>query len=79
MRNDAEGEEPGSERGDEEHRLFMASLGEEEREYLNSCRGLGNSQKAEVAWLEKNGYPFIEMDVRDWRPSLNDPNPELEL
>ena len=29
-------------------------------------KGLGNSQKAEVAWLEKQGYAYEEVDVRDF-------------
>ena len=27
---------------------------------------MGNSQKAEVAWLEKMGYKYEEVDVRDF-------------
>ena len=30
-------------------------------------KGLGNSQKAEVAWLEKQGYAYEEVDVRVFR------------
>jgi hypothetical protein len=66
QRDDAKGEEPGSERGDEEERLFMASLSGEDRAFLEGHKGLGNSQKAEVAWLEKCGYPCEECDVRDF-------------
>ena len=29
---------------------------------------MGNSQKAEVAWLEKCGYDYEEVDVRDCAP-----------
>jgi hypothetical protein len=47
-RDDARGEEPGSKRGDEEERLFLASLPPHDREYLEAHKGLGNSQKAEV-------------------------------
>jgi hypothetical protein len=27
---------------------------------------IGNSQKAEVAWLEEMGYAYEELDVRDF-------------
>lgn len=47
----------------EVHRLFLASLPEEARQFLQASEGLGNSQKAEVAWLERNGYPYIEKEV----------------
>ena len=66
QRDDSRGETPGSARGDEEDRLFMASLSEADRRFLNGHKGLGNSQKAEVAWLEKMGYPYEELDVRDF-------------
>jgi len=60
-------EDPGSIRDDEAERLFLESLLEEDRIFLEGHRGLGNSQKAEVCWLEKKGYPYIEMSVRDWQ------------
>ena len=47
----------------EVHRLFLATLSEEDRRVLNASEGLGNSQKAEVAWLERKGYPYIEKEV----------------
>ena len=47
----------------EEHRLFLAWLDEEDREFLVSSEGLGNSQKAEVAWLERKGYAYEEVEV----------------
>ena len=52
----------------EEHRLFLAWLDEEDREFLISSEGLGNSQKAEVAWLQRKGYPFteVEVDISKW-------------
>ncbi|CAE7575864.1 unnamed protein product [Symbiodinium sp. CCMP2456] len=52
----------------EARRLFLASLSETEREYLVTSEGLGNSQKAEVAWLEKKGYTYWEVDVSTWLP-----------
>ena len=52
----------------EARRLFLASLSETEREYLATAEGLGNSQKAEVAWLEKKGYTYWEVDVSTWLP-----------
>jgi hypothetical protein len=63
-RDDSQGKVPGSEREDEEERLFCALLPEEERACLEGHKGLGNSQKAEVAWLEKMGYAYEEVDVR---------------
>jgi hypothetical protein len=65
-RDDAMGEAPGSARGDEEERIFVAALPEEDRRFYEGHRGLGNSQKAEVAWLELKGYPYEELDVRDF-------------
>ena len=65
-RDDSKGETPGSERGDEEERLFLASLSEEDRRFYEGHKGLGNSQKAEVAWLEEMGYAYEELDVRDF-------------
>jgi hypothetical protein len=54
-RNDCQGLKPGSDRADEEERMFLRWLPEEDRTYLQAQKGLGNSQKAEVAWLEKKG------------------------
>ena len=65
-RDDSMGEAPGSERGDEEERLFLAALSEEDRRFYEGHKGLGNSQKAEVAWLEEMGYAYEELDVRDF-------------
>ena len=52
----------------EEHRLFLSWLDEEDREFLVSSEGLGNSQKAEVAWLQRKGYPYteVEVDMSKW-------------
>ena len=66
LRDDAAGERPGSERGDAEEALFMASLSASDRAYLEGGKGLGNSQKAEVAWLEREGILYEEVDVRDF-------------
>ncbi|CAE7711622.1 unnamed protein product [Symbiodinium sp. CCMP2592] len=49
----------------EEHRLFLAWLQEEERKFLEHSEGLGNSQKAEVAWLERKGYHYLEKEVSE--------------
>jgi hypothetical protein len=72
-RDDSSMEMPGSDRADREEALFMASLAPEERAFLSEHKGLGNSQKAEVAWLEKRHletgnacYLFDEVDVRDF-------------
>ena len=62
-----------SERYDEEERLFMASLPEGDRRFLEGHVGLGNSQKAEVAWLEKMGYDYEELDVREFQPPAPPP------
>ena len=48
------------------HRLFLASLSEEERSLLEAAEGLGDSQKAEVAWLERKGYAYTAVDVSTW-------------
>ena len=52
----------------EEHRLFLSWLEEEDREFLVSSEGLGNSQKAEVAWLQRKGYAYteVEVDISKW-------------
>ena len=50
-------------------RLFLATLSEEDRQFLESSEGLGNSQKAEVAWLERKGYQFIKKEVRELQSS----------
>jgi len=52
----------------EEHRLFLSWLDQEDREFLVSSEGLGNSQKAEVAWLQRKGYSFteVEVDISKW-------------
>eukprot|EP00435_Cladocopium_sp_Y103_P037544 s354_g9.t5 len=47
----------------EVHRLFLATLSEEDRQFLEASEGLGNSQKAEVAWLKRNGFRYIEKEV----------------
>ena len=47
-------------------RLFWASLPAEDREFLEASEGLGTSQKAEVAWLERKGYPYFPLDVSTW-------------
>ena len=76
MRVDALSDEPSSStawpdtertaRGDEEERLLMASLDDEDRAFIEGHIGLGNSQKAEVAWLEEQGYEYEELDVREF-------------
>lgn len=49
-------------------RLFLAWLPDEERKVIEAAEGLGNSQKAEVAWLKRKGYDYTEMevDVSQW-------------
>jgi len=43
----------------------LAWLPEEERQFLEHSEGLGNSQKAEVAWLERKGYHYLEKEVSE--------------
>ena len=52
----------------EVQRLFLAWLPEEERHFMEASEGLGNSQKAEVAWLERKGYAYteVEVDISQW-------------
>ena len=33
---------------------------------MGEGKGLGNSQKAEVAWLEREGIAYEEVDVREY-------------
>ena len=47
----------------EVQRLFLAWLPEEERHFMEASEGLGNSPKAEVAWLERKGYAYTEVEV----------------
>jgi hypothetical protein len=54
LRDDSKGETPGSRRYDEQEKLFMASLSECDRVFLEGHKGLGNSQKAEVC---TTGHP----------------------
>jgi len=60
-----------TERSEEERRLFLQSLPSEDRAHLLAQEGLGWSQKAEVAWLEKRfretgnaAYLYEEVDVK---------------
>ena len=41
-------------------------LPKEDAEFLEASEGLGNSQKAEVAWLERKGYSYRGVDVATW-------------
>jgi hypothetical protein len=79
-RDDSKGEEPGCELTDEEELLFRASLTAEENVYLDEQVGLNYSQKAEVVWLDEQGYDYTEVDVAVWAseqrarfPFLQDP------
>ena len=62
---------------DEQEQLFRASLPAADRRFLDADTGLGISQKAEVAWLDRRyketgdaGYLYAEVDMRDARASL---------
>ena len=50
----------------EVQRLFLESLSKEDRAFMEASEGLGNSQKAEVAWLDWKGYRYTEVDVSTW-------------
>ena len=61
-------EDSSSQYSREVQRLFLAWLPEEERHFMEASEGLGNSQKAEVAWLERKGYAYteVEVDIFQW-------------
>ena len=61
----------------EVHRLFLAWLPEKEAQFMEASEGLGNSQKAEVAWLERNGYQYIEKEI--WELESSSPKAIGEL
>ena len=67
--SEEKGEDGTSQRSREMHRLFLQWLPTEDRCFLEESEGLGNSQKAEVAWLERKGYPYKEMDISRWLQS----------
>jgi len=61
-------------------RLFLAWLPEDDRKFLEASEGLGNSQKAEVAWLERKGYAYkeVELDAATWtRFEPSSPSPKV--
>ena len=62
-------------------RLFFAWLPQEDREFIEASEGLGNSQKAEVAWLERKGYAYtsVEIDVAKWTQHkvVSNPSPKV--
>ena len=61
-------------------RLFLAWLPEEDRQFLEVSEGLGNSQKAEVAWLERKGYAYkeVELNAATWtRLQASPPSPKV--
>ncbi|CAE7895991.1 Jmjd7 [Symbiodinium microadriaticum] len=61
------GEDGTSQYSREADRLFLASLSGEDRGFLQASEGLGISQKAEVAWLERKGYQYTEReDTKLW-------------
>lgn len=60
-------------------RLFLAWLPSADSEFLEAAEGLGNSQKAEVAWLERKGYPYTERDVSPWLSKNESKIPVKEL
>jgi hypothetical protein len=46
-----------------EEAVYLAGLSEEER---GTVVGLGGSQKAEVAWMDKHDIPYEELDVGEF-------------
>jgi hypothetical protein len=73
LRDEFSGEKRGSERGDEEQRLFAESLSAVEREQLASFGGLGRAQRAEVAWLDMKGIKYTEVDIVEWARQCAEP------
>jgi hypothetical protein len=47
----------------EDEAAYVGGLAAEEK---HAVSGLGGSQKAEVAWLDKHGIPYKEVDVLDF-------------
>jgi hypothetical protein len=47
----------------EDEEVYVRGLASDER---HAVSGLGGSQKAEVAWLDKHGISYKEVDVRDF-------------
>ena len=60
------GRDSSSQYSREYHRLFLSWLPSEDRDFILASEGLGNSQKAEVAWLDRKGYEHVEVDVSKW-------------
>ena len=65
LSNDPQGD-GSSPYGREVNRLFLEWLPRDDCEFLVGSEGLGNSQKAEVAWLERKGYKYTAEDVSEW-------------
>jgi len=63
------GEDSSSQHSRELQRLFWAWLPKEDRDFLAASEGLGNSQKAEVAWLERKGYQYTQVDISEFNQS----------
>ncbi|CAE6950869.1 unnamed protein product [Symbiodinium natans] len=60
------GRDSSSQYSREYRRLFLSWLPSEDRDFMLASEGLGNSQKAEVAWLDRKGYEYVEVDVSKW-------------
>ena len=60
------GRDSSSQYSREYRRLFLSWLPSEDRDIILASEGLGNSQKAEVAWLDRKGYEYVEVDVSQW-------------
>ena len=60
------GQDRSSQYSREYRRLFLSWLPSEDRDFILASEGLGDSQKAEVAWLDRKGYEYVEVDVSKW-------------
>ena len=47
----------------EVQQIFLTWLPGEERLFVEASEGLGNSQKAEVAWLQREGNAYTELEM----------------
>ena len=60
----------------EDEAAYVAELSEEER---HCVVGLGGSQKAEVAWMDKMGMEYDEHDVEKFFADMSDSMEKVEI
>ena len=70
------GQDSSSQYSREYRRLFLSWLPSKDRDFILASEGLGNSQKAEVAWLDRKGYEYVEVDVSKWLEEYHVPVPQ---